>query len=844
MITALCSPLGTAFLRPSTDPADVRNTSPGIDNAIGSCLIDIANGHGDVAKAQLDLGGGQTFPWRDGNLRLPRDTTKKILESMYPLLSAGPIDARRLKALRELIGGMSSRTNDDSLDRKECKALAALMRDIGKLSFDRDAFQGRGLLLRELCQGMRAVSKASAIQWELEQEIARREEKYRVFQDPGAYRSKGAAISAGGAFGLPWAMSVGVGCALGKTTQVATDDILNVQDIHQTSIRAQAKAQIGTDVGLGIDVRGSAEYTRGPLYEWGTANERAAIKAMAKVNRIRGARRLINGLKPLSQALGVKVKPALGRYDATMQRADRYRDTLPMLVSALRIRVQPTRWNAPAHPVLKPLKAALTTVRATGQLNASWLAASADIRATASRSHISAPVRTDFSSYLDGDPRPSLPDMQRADALARRADRLWSADEANSPLRRLLTEDTAGRLDGRTLVEKLAYFETEIDHYEHIARCNDLNPELSSAASVETSLASSWLATNREDVLIHMLDAHAWLKSRAIRSGDILSNPSLKEAFARTASKLYNMRIRHDSERVYQATCVTDHLTQKIEYKTISLSMGAGQDLCRVGVGGSLTHIHRDDPNPLREGQYIDIELAFSAAASLDALLVPILDGLRGKIDDAMFADVSSYLGGHSSDIGAGARIQIRFYRPGYQSDPRFPEKAKGYHFQTARFYRDHNGSLGMQIPMPLAGGVTAQAGIDIHRSGSSHVREEFGGNTLTGPMLRYMRLRHTPDADARWQAFCAEQKSSLASLMDALGDPTSDVVKEAAYWSEKRADAKGIHPIFAQMKTFRRGLSHYCTALNQLGVFFSDLQEPFNTLKRDSPWLVPAPLV
>lgn len=842
MITALLLPAGLASSYPSFSRIGIGNTRPEIDTTVSAHLARIANSHRGTPVARPDP-GHKPLPWLDGNHRLPRDTILRMLESMHAAFSDDQVHFKRLDALRTLIDAMSARGADEPLDRKECKALAALMRKIGKSSFDRDGFHGRSQLLRDLCRALRAVSKASAIQWKLEQEIARQEEKYRMFQQSGAYRSKGAAISAGGVFGVPFAMSARLGGALGRTKLVSTDDILNVQDIYQSSIKAQAKIAMGTDIELGIDAQASVEYTRGPLYEWGDANEHAAARAMARVNRVRGLKQLINGLKPLSQALGVKVKPALGRYDAIMQRADRHRDTLPMLASALGIHLQPTTWKAPSHPTLKPVKATLTTIKATGQLNASWLAASTGVGAVASRTCISVPIKTDFSRYLDGGPPTSELDRQRADVLAKRGHRLWSADEANSPQYRLLTEEGRGQLAGWTLEERLAYFEAEIDQYEHLARYNDLNPGSPSAASAETSFASSWLAASREDVLIHMLDAHAYLKARAIRSGDMQSVPLLKETFARTASRLYNMRIRHDSERVYEATSVTDCLTQYMRHKTISLNVGAGLDLCRNGVSASLAHIHRDDPNPLREGQYIDIELAFSAAASPDVLLEPLLDSLQGNIDDSMFADVSSYLGTHSSDIGAGVRIQIRFYRPGYQSDPHFPEKARGYHFQTARFYRDRGGSLGAQVPVPLFGGVAADLGVHIHRNSSAQVREHFGNNTLTGPMLRYMRLRDAPDADARWGAFCEGQKSSLAGLMDALGDPASDVAKEAAYWSERRADAKDRHPIFAQMKTFRQGLSHYSTALKQLGVFFGDLQEPFNALKRDSPWLVPVPL-
>jgi hypothetical protein len=845
MITALVLPLSSSLYPSPVDRDGAADAPPfETDRMIASYLKAVANRSSQTMKAQPDGGAGETLPWLDGNLRLPRATIIKILQSMYQKLDGGPIDSGRLRMLRERIEAMSDRIAHDSLDRTECKALIALMGKIGKLSFDQHDFSGRGLFLRDLCQGLRAVGKASAIQLKLEQEIARREQKYTMFQRPGAYQSNGATIHAGGTLGVPHAVSLSLGCAFGKTRLVATDDIINVQDIHQASFKAQAKAAVGTDIGLGADIQGSAEYTRGPLYEWGTANERAAIKAMEKVNQARGIGRLVNGLKPLTQALGVKVKPVLGRYDAAMQRADRYRDTLPMLISALGIRLQPTAWNAPAYPTLRPLRATLTTVKASGQLNASWLAGSAGMSGTVSRAHISAAVKTDFATYLDSDTRTSEQDMQRVHALAKRAERLWSADEANSPKLRLLTEQSPGRPAGRTLEERLAHFEAEIDQFEHMARYQDLNPHVPAAAAIETSFASSWLAASREEVLIHMLDAHAWLKSRAIASGEMSSVSSLKEAFARTASKLYNMRVRHDSKHVFESTSVVDQLTQKIKSETVSLNVGAGLDFCGAGFRGGLTHIRRDDPNPLREGRYIDVELAFSATASPGALIAAVLDSLQGKIDASMFADVSTYLGMHTSDIGVGARVQIRFFRPRYQSDPDFGEKARGYHFQTARFFRDTNGSLGAQAPLPLIGGVAVDAGLQIQRANSSHVRELFGNNTLSGPMLRYMRLLDTPDADARWRAFCQEQKDSLVGLMEALGDRKSDVAQEAAYWSGKRLGTNQDHPIFAQMKTFRQGFSHVSTAIEQLSAFFGDLQEPFNTMKRASPYLAPQPLL
>jgi hypothetical protein len=392
----------------------------------------------------------------------------------------------------------------------------------------------------------------------------------------------------------------------------------------------------------------------------------------------------------------------------------------------------------------------------------------------------------------------------------------------------------------RMLKEKLQLLEEEADHYKRLAMYNDLHPNNSSSAASEKSFASAWFAQSREDVLIHMLYIHAAWKLEAMESGDT----SLEDTFTRIASKLYNMRIKHDRDHVYEATCVTDHLTQKIDSKTVSLNVGAGPEFLQAKVSGSMTYTRRGDPNPLREGDYVDIELAFSAATSPAALINTVLDSLRGRVEKAEIVRAFDGIGMHSSSIEAGMRAQIRFYRPKYQSAADFPEQSKGYRFQTARFYRDRAYTLGGKIPLPLFAGVTANVALLGHRSSRSLMHEHFGSNTLTGPMLRYMRLRSVPDPDGSWDKFCKEQESSLTGLMKELGKSSSNAAQEAAYWDNKRVGDQPEHPIFEQMTDFLEKRSNTKTAIGHLTAFFADLQEPFKTMKRNSPLIVPEPLI
>ena len=812
--------------------------APVIQRVLDARLTDIANRRSTI---------GEALPWIDSGYRLPRGTTLKILKRMGEQLSQGTKNAGRLEALRLKLGTTTVRS-EGVLDRKECKALSAAMGQMAKSLRYPGSLGEESLPTRDICKGLQAIGKASAMQWKLEQEIKKREEKYKMFQHAGARRSKGVSIEVGGGLGLPLALSATLGGALGKSHVVATDDIHNVQDIWQTGITGRAKASVGTEVGLGIDILGSVEYARGPLCEWGTANERAAMKATARINQVQGMGRLIHALRPLSGALGIKTRPLLGRYDATLQRADQHRESFPGHVSRLGIGIEPTTWKALTRPRLRPLMATLTTKKAAGQLNVSLPFASAGAGVVTSEMRIDAAIKTSLSTYLDVASRTSRLDTERVEALEKRATRLWARHTEDSPMYGVASTSRPKFLllpNGKTLAERLAIFESDIDSYERIARDNDLKPRDAKSVLREKLFARSWLAVHREDVLIHMLLVHASLKSQAISTGDMSSVPLLKETFERTADRLYSMRIRHDSERVYEASSVTDQLTQSIRSKTVSLNIGVGQDFGQVGVSGSLTHIERDDPNPLREGEYIDLELAFSATADPAALLASVLGSLEEKIDSRMFSDVSTFLGMHSTALSAGMRVQMRFYKPSYQDDLVFPEDAEGYRFQTARFFRDINGSLGGSASLPVLGAVTANVGLQVHRGSSTYLREIFGGNTLTGPLLRYMRLRSFPDADACWQAFCIEQENSLVDLMKGLGNPQSEVAKEALYWSELLPDSGGKHAIFKKaMETFRADGAQVSTAIESLSAFFNELQEPFNAMKRRSRWLVPEPLV
>jgi hypothetical protein len=765
------------------------------------------------------------LPWIDNKYRLPRETTLKVLARISQAQPAGIHGLEALHARLDTESGLA----DDSLDRKECKAVAALMASVDNAP------------LRDLCRGLRAVAKASAIELKLEQEIAAREERYRVFERPGAFWLTGASAGVGAQCGLPFGASFGLGGELGKATQDVTDDILNTQTIRQTSIKGRGGAEVGFTSEFGAEISGSVDYNYGHLCEWGTANDRAAIKARARINRVPVMGRLIHSLRPFLAVFGISAKPMLGRYDIIKQHADSYRDTLPMLLSKLDIKAEPATWQVPTGVPPKPLHAILTIAKATGQLSASLPVASSDISGTRSIARISAEIKTDFSTYLDDETQATEPGKQRFDALKNRAERLWSSSEANSPQCRLEWKRPGVR---RSLEEALQLFEAETSHYEQIARYNDLHPKQAGAAAIEKSLAVSWLADSREDVLIHMLDMHAGLKSAAVLSGDMEAGSALEETFARIAYKLYNMRIRHDSDRVHEATCVTDHLTQKIDSNTVSLSVGAGPEFVKAKIGGSVTHMKRDDPNPLREGRYIDIELEFSGTASPAALIGTVLGSLKDKVEDAVFEEVSSYLAMHSSDIEAGVGVQIRFFKPAYQWEKSFPGEAKGYRFQTARFYHDRSGSLGARVPLPVFAGVTATVDLRAHRSTRSLVREQFGSHTLTGPLLRYMRLRSVSDPEGSWDKFCKEQESSLTGLMKALGKSSSNAAQEAAYWDKKRVGDQPKHPIFEQMTDFLEKRSDTKTAIGHLTAFFADLQEPFKTMKRNSPLIVPEPLV
>lgn len=847
-----------------SDPSPLPRTTPPvllrcarIDEPAPMHLMTL-RGVGNRAGVAATRDKRYTQLWTDGDPRLHRAGTVILLKAMHARLQQEPTaPAKRMQQLDSLITALQCDTAP-LLQLDESRRLAALA---GKL---RHGVPQQ--TVAETCRSLRAVAKAAAMQCQLDAETKQRLQVLKAFEMPGTSSSRYIEVSMGGTVGLPAALAAGLGIRAGQRSTLSTDDALNTLRIKESVVGANASldAELGSLVGAGL--HGNVSYHHGTLAESGTAADHAALEAYEHLNRPTGSRlrRLLDAPRRWWQA--ARGAPRWGGYEATLQQAGIHRRRLPMLASALGVVLDP---RAPAallkRPAL-PLSGIINTVSVGADAAFSLPLSSASLSCGRSNIRISVPLPTPSADYLD---QPPIADAaihrQRLDSIIERSQHLYGQYTGGQPrpLSRLLNMDplrvpTPGPLGAalraqypptpptaqRSAAQALDYLDAEIATYQAM-----LQHRLHHPAAVRAPIASfqrSWLATTHDAVMVNMLQAHARLKLEALGSDAASPLPAppsataLRMQFAAVASKILALGSDQPG-KVLDATSVKDRLTQTIASKTLTLRVGADTPHADLAAVLTVAQLERADPNPLRAGSYLDLTVSLSAMTSLSSLLPQ----LAGHLDNPQLLEtITSALGAHSSlDLSGFQALHLRFYRPTYQSDPAYPSAVRGYRFQTRRLQRGAAVSLGSSGSVPACAGVNVALGVNIDRSVQNTVGESFSDNTLTGPLLRYMRLRNTPDPSAAWAAFCNEQHTSLQALMRTLGDPDSAVAHEARFLDSKRG-SHVPHAVFKAMADFRSapdpGPECYNKALASITGFFDDLQPPLSKMRAQSGLIQP----
>ncbi|HEY9132182.1 MAG TPA: hypothetical protein VIM98_10535 [Dyella sp.] len=813
---------------------------------VASHLASIGHATDDRATDRTAISSEGALLGIGADYRLPRLTVLSILGRMQDTLSHMPCSSKRAHYVDRFCGALAARSMNEPLDARESKALAALMRSVrqrlpkGRLSdftVDGGHRVDGAQLICDVCEAMRAFSKAAAMRIKLEETAAQWEAKHSSLGLPGSSHVKQSALSLGLGGGLSGVAKIGGGVRWGATKIVTADDAINVLSMHERAGRLYGKATAGIGDMLGVSGEGWVEYAKAPAKDLGLIEDVAARVTEKKLNRTSGLQQLRNAWRGL---IGSRARAST--YDQILRRANAYRDKLPMLVSPWGIRLQPMSRELPSELSQVPLRAVVNQWRSnvTGAASAGVIAASAS--ASRQKTEVRAALLTPISTYLEGGHVETPVDLRRVEAIVRRGERLLGSNPATAPLSRLL--ETHGK--PLSVATALARLEAEVEHYEQVARYSGVSRK--AVRDIEASFLKSWKAATREEAMVHMLAAHAWLRvnPQGLASGS--DDDRLATDFDRVARKIYEMDIGHDRDHVRTNSSVADRFMQEIQTSSLHLRVGAGIDAIGASVGMGVHQSHRRDPNPLRAGEYLNIEVSFSLVSQLNQLAAAIVDAVKPVLPEASLAsDLSNLLGqglSHlSADVTAGGRLLIRFFKPAYQSEAAFPDEAKGYRLQTAILYRERSMGIGPMISLPVAPGLMIDAGVSTGVAQSDAVREHFGDNCLSGPLNRYMRLKGSKDPLASWAAFILAQPKSLHNLMGRMGDPTSAVHHEARYWDGLRGE-KGEHPIFEQMKAFRTGRAiDDRQACEQLTAFFGDLYDAFTQKQFASELITPVDL-
>lgn len=806
--------------------------------------------------------------WTDGDPRLHRAGTVILLKAMHARLQQDPAaPAKRVQQLQSLIAALRC-DPAPLLQLDESRRLAALA---GKL---RHGVPQQ--TVAETCRSLRAVAKAAAMHCQLDAETKQRLQVLKAFEMPGTSCSRHIEVSIGGTVGLPAALAAGLGLRAGQRSTLSTDDALNTMRINESVVGATASLEAGLGSVAGAGLHGNVSCHRGTLAESGTAADHAALEAYERLNRPTGSRlgRLLDAPRRWWQA--ARGAPRWGGYEATLQHAGIHRPRLSMLASALGVVLDPRVPAALLKRPALPLSGIINTVGVGADAAFSLPLSSASLSCSRSNIRITVPLPTPSADYLD---QPPIADAaihrQRLDSIVERSEHLYGQDTRgqprplsrllniacsadNVPARDPLRVPTPGPLGAalraqfppappttqRSAAQALDYLDAEIATYQAM-----LQHGLHHPAAVRAPIASfqrSWLATTHDAVMVNMLQAHARLKLDALGSDAASPLPAapsataLRMQFAAVAGRILALGSDQPGQ-VLDATSVTDHLTQTIASKTLSVRLGADTPHADLAAGLTLSQLERADPNPLRAGSYLDLTVSLSAMTALSSLLPQ----LAGHLDNPQLLEtITNALGAHSSlDLSGFQALHLRFYRPTYQSDPAYPRAAQGYRFQTRRLQRGATVSLGASGSVPVCAGVNMALGVTLDRRVQNTVGESFGDNTLTGPLLRYTRLRSTPDPSAAWSAFCTEQRPSLHALMRTLGESDSAVAHEARFLDSKRG-SQVPHAVFKAMADFNRapdtGPEGYNKALASITGFFDDLQPALRAMRAQSGLIQP----
>jgi len=675
---------------------------------------------------------------------------------------------------------------DRALTRKECSLLLRAIRSLPKHAYAAERQQQLRRALYDLTRAARAEAM-------LHEQIARHTERERVNALPGSQRSAGTGGMLGVRFGLPGAADAGLAAGARQECSTGTFDDLTIGTIRSATVMAEASVQAGVAPGVGVSGSLSGYSTEGDAEISMSMRTRVLRLAHASV-----ARRL--GGNALQRAFKRVVEPRRDRYDERTSRAQAWQaaPTLPLLLGEQAV-LRPLDFGK--RPLL--IRAGMTTHGAAlggsvghgvGQLGANAAVSRTELRA-------SLPTRlTELAS--DGRPASHTPEIRKV-LDARVAHLLARLGEVRSPalrkVRKLMQQPRRPDAMSRRL-DAAGHVGVAFDHLQALADLSRRAP--AQAAAPLASLAQDWggPGATREAVMIHMLDTLAWLQS----APEPDAGPAhaqwehLQRMVQATARRIQDTTLPHDRERVHRATHAFREQIQRIATTRGTVSLSAALPLFGAGGEVSVARHVRQDPDPLRDGTYLEVTLAARLGPALGTILshveqqLPEWGTLPLRDAQALIDPLTTGL-----DITGTVQCVVRFFRPTFQTDPDFPASARGNHLHAVRLATGGSQTLGVTVPVPVLPGVSPTLSVQHARTTQTTRHDRLGEGTLTSPLMRYQALcsATTPRAET-WAALLDTHGADLDRLAQALQDPRSVPALEARYWLQREpASSTGAAP-------------------------------------------------
>ncbi len=723
------------------------------------------------------------------------------------------------------------------------EVLAAQMHDLEvALSRIPDAEQRseRSRMLRAALYDLTRAAKAERL---LAARIAHHAGQQAVNNMPGALRETGGGGTLGVGVGLPGAIDVGVRAGLARAVSTATFDDLAVARFDTVTLSMDASAEAGLPEEVG------AHATLGGRISWGQG--RIADKMpdhVLELARASVARRL-GGSWPL-RTLKRVFNADRDRYAERVSRAQAWQPRLPMLLGQRDGEAAPAFHPAPPAAIEATMKSVNLHLGGgvrcgPGGVNASGSREKIDV-------HIDLPVRL---TERGADATRALPHIRRA------------LDARLAPMleRRALRSPTLQRVDAlwRTpanlhcLADRrvaVAHLAAEFNQLEGLARLQLDAPRL--AELPLASLARDWCTgpATVEQVMIRMLDTLGWLQATPRPpsnrlAGMPLQTPSHLDTWTTLqtevdvlATRIHDSRFPHNRRTVHQGTHAFAEMRQHIRTRRGTLEGTAQWTGLGAGARASVARQQRADSDPLRDGDYVDVTFATDLTPGLGALLVQaqrVLGEAGGELPMAEVEQVLTTLA-PSFPSTAHAQCVLRFFRPRFQDDPRFPARARGTHLQAVRLAVGSTMRANLAVPVPLLPGTTAKLGLQAHHTEMVPQHEYFCNGTLTGTLLRYNSLRtRDTDAGTTWTEMEALHGPDLDRLAAALARPDSVPADEARFWLQRHPDAASPSRTSGPLKrltalSLRPGDAQY--RRKALHALFVTLGEATSSAKRASP--------